>query len=107
MEPNLFEEYLNSSFVPYGKKEVNARYEQEVKDMRSAGPGGPVQLETTTLSDAQTSYFVVMIPSKSIGDTSPALMELVHRIANFHESKAVYQILAERAYGVLCATRAV
>ena len=43
-------------------------------------------------------YFVELIPSKSIGDTIPALDRMINRIENCHKCKAVYRVHGDRAH---------
>ena len=60
---------LVGAFIPFGDKEVKQRYEQEVRDRRAAGLEGPVQMEAFTKPNAQTMYFVEVIPAKSDAST--------------------------------------
>ena len=66
-----------------------------MKDRRAAGLEGPVQLETSTESNAQTLYFVEVLPAKS--DAPTAVLRIVNRIQNQHKCKAVYRIHVDRA----------
>ena len=83
--------------MPFGEKEVKARYEQEVADRHATGLQGPIQLETTTRPGAQTLYFVELMPSKSAGEIRPTQKRTVSRIENLHKCKAVYRVHADRA----------
>ena len=80
------------------KQKLKARYKQEVSDRRAAGLEGPVQMETMTRPEVQVMYFVELIPSKSIGDTIPALGRMISRIENCHKCKAVYRAHGDRAH---------
>ena len=86
---------LVGAFIPFGEKEAKARYEQEVMDRRAANLEGPVQLETTTKPNAQTLYFVELLPAKS--DAPMAIIRMVNRIENQHKCKAVCRIHVDRA----------
>ena len=86
---------LVGAFIPFGEKEAQARYEQEVMDRRAANLEGPVQLETSTKPNAQTLYFVELLPAKS--DAPSAIIRMVNRMENQHKCKAVYRIHADRA----------
>ena len=86
---------LVGAFIPFGEREAKARYEQEVMDRRAANLEGPVQLETATKPNAQTLYFVELLPAKS--DAPMAVIRMVNRIENQHKCKAAYRIHADRA----------
>ena len=86
---------LVGAFVPFGEKEAKARYDQEVKDRHAANLEGPVMLETTTMPNSRTLYFVELLPAKS--DAPQGVIRMVNRIENQHKCKAVYRIHADRA----------
>ena len=68
------------TFIPFSEKEAKDRYEQEVRDRRSMGLEGSVQLETTIKLKAQTVFYVELMAAKS--DAGSALMRIISRIEN-------------------------